>query len=199
MHNLSRWRITLQSQWIKEAIRAAGPAAEILDNALQQLLNWRDGGKKILFPHHLKGKCNYLWTNQHLALTSCAWPCWTCNHGNVFVSAVELSFVKQRPLCLCEEMNATQPVLHVFLSPRRPAIQSHPALYDSSYWVQITNMQGGKSPAAPRANTQRPSQTFSTLKQMLFSWADQITTYKMVCVLCSFLCLLQKQCNFWKP
>lgn len=45
-------------------------AAEMTDNALQQLLN-RVDEKKILFAHPLKGKCNYQSANQHLALTSC--------------------------------------------------------------------------------------------------------------------------------
>lgn len=43
-------------------------AAEMTDKALQERLNKEAG--KILFAHHLKGKCYYLSTNQHRALTS---------------------------------------------------------------------------------------------------------------------------------
>lgn len=179
MHNLSHWRITLQSHCIKEVIRAAGPAAEITDNALQQLLNWGvEGGggvcKKIRFPHHLKGKCNYLWTNQHLALTSCAWPCWTRNHGN-FSSPPwsPASLNRDLSVCVCGYECHTQPVFHVFLSPGHRGIQSHPALYGFSYCVQITNMQGWKSSAAP--NTQKPSIDFSYLAAnvIFMSWSDK--------------------------
>lgn len=87
-------------------------AAEMTDNALQQLLNKGDERKKILFAHHLKGKCNYLSANQHLAITSCAWPCWTGNHGNFLslsLSLVEHSLVIQKKsLYMCTGMNDKQ-------------------------------------------------------------------------------------------
>ncbi len=119
MHNLSHQRITLPSWGIKEVIRVARRAAEITDNALRRLLNRVDEKKKILFAHHLKGKCNYLSANQHLALTSCVWPCWTRNHGNFFLSLIEHSLVIQKLacVCVCGDEQQTRAVFHVFLTP----------------------------------------------------------------------------------
>lgn len=124
MHNLSRWRITLQSQWIKEVIRAAGPAAEIPDNVLQQLLNWGDGGEKSCF--HIILKESVIIYEPINAQHSLHVPDLAGLVTMEMLSWRWSSALLNRDLYVCAwgDECYTQTDLHVFLSPRHPGIVS---------------------------------------------------------------------------